>query len=58
MIEYNGEFPETDEEIRSLTGIGNYTAGAISAFAYGSGAGGGWKCITCKSTIFLVMKIS
>ena len=35
MIEYNGEFPNTYEEIRSLTGIGNYTAGAISAFAYG-----------------------
>ena len=35
MIEYNGEFPDTYEEIRSLTGIGNYTAGAISAFAYG-----------------------
>lgn len=35
MIDYNGEFPNTYEEIRNLTGIGNYTAGAISAFAYG-----------------------
>ena len=35
MVEYQGEFPDTYEEIRSLTGIGNYTAGAISAFAYG-----------------------
>lgn len=35
MVDYNGEFPDTYEEIRSLTGIGNYTAGAISAFAYG-----------------------
>lgn len=35
MLDYDGEFPSTYEEIRSLTGIGNYTAGAISAFAYG-----------------------
>lgn len=35
MIDYHGEFPDTYEEIRSLKGIGNYTAGAISAFAYG-----------------------
>ncbi len=35
MVDYHGRFPDTYEEIRSLTGIGNYTAGAISAFAYG-----------------------
>lgn len=35
MIDYNGEFPSTYEEIRGLTGIGNYTAGAISSFAFG-----------------------
>lgn len=35
MIDYHGHFPDTYEEIRSLKGIGNYTAGAISAFAYG-----------------------
>ncbi len=35
MIDYQGEFPDTYEEIRSLKGIGSYTAGAISAFAYG-----------------------
>ncbi len=35
MADYNGEFPNTYEEIRLLKGIGNYTAGAISAFAYG-----------------------
>lgn len=35
MIDYDGEFPKTFEEIRSLTGIGNYTAGAVSSFAYG-----------------------
>lgn len=35
MEEYGGEFPHTYEEIRSLTGIGNYTAGAISSFAFG-----------------------
>ena len=35
MIEYGGEFPSTYEEIRRLTGIGNYTAGAIASFAFG-----------------------
>ena len=35
MVDYQGHFPETYEEIRSLKGIGSYTAGAISAFAYG-----------------------
>lgn len=35
MIDYNGKFPNTYEEIRSLTGIGNYTAGAIASFAFG-----------------------
>ena len=35
MTDYGGRFPDTYEEIRSLKGIGNYTAGAISAFAYG-----------------------
>lgn len=34
MEEYGGHFPETYEEIRSLKGIGNYTAGAISSFVY------------------------
>lgn len=35
MVDFHGEFPHTYEEIRSLTGIGNYTAGAIASFAYG-----------------------
>lgn len=35
MADYGGEFPCTYEGIRSLKGIGNYTAGAIGAFAYG-----------------------
>ncbi len=35
MIDYHGEFPHTYEEIRNLTGIGNYTAGAIASFAFG-----------------------
>ena len=35
MEKYGGCFPETYEEIRSLKGIGNYTAGAISSFVYG-----------------------
>lgn len=35
MVDYHGKFPDTYEEIRSLAGIGNYTAGAVSALAYG-----------------------
>ena len=31
VIDYHGEFPDTYEEICSLTGIGSYTAGAISS---------------------------
>lgn len=32
---HQGAFPETYEEIRALTGIGNYTAGAVASFAFG-----------------------
>lgn len=35
MSDYHGEFPSEYEKIRSLTGIGDYTAGAISSFAFG-----------------------
>lgn len=35
MEEYGGEFPAKYELIRNLTGIGDYTAGAIGAFAFG-----------------------
>ena len=35
MDGFDGKFPGTYEEIRSLTGIGSYTAGAVSSFAYG-----------------------
>ena len=35
MVEHGGEFPCTFEDIRRLTGIGNYTAGAIGSFAFG-----------------------
>jgi A/G-specific adenine glycosylase len=31
---YNGAFPQTIKELRSLLGIGPYTAGAIMVFAY------------------------
>lgn len=34
MAEYNGKMPETLEEIRSLKGIGPYTAGAIGSIAF------------------------
>ena len=33
--EYKGEFPKSYDAILRLSGIGNYTAGAISSFAYG-----------------------
>jgi A/G-specific adenine glycosylase len=32
--EYNGKFPDTYEQIKSLPGIGPYTAAAISSFAF------------------------
>ena len=35
MKQFHGEFPDRYEDILSLTGIGNYTAGAISSFVYG-----------------------
>ncbi len=35
MVDYGGKFPENYDEILSLKGIGSYTAGAISAFAFG-----------------------
>lgn len=35
MEQYGGKFPETQEEILKLPGIGAYTAGAICSIAYG-----------------------
>ena len=35
MEDYGGIFPSEYEAIRNLTGIGNYTAGAIGSFAFG-----------------------
>ncbi len=35
MSEHGGVFPKDYEDIRSLMGIGNYTAGAIASFAFG-----------------------
>ena len=32
---FTGRFPDTEEELRSLPGIGPYTAGAIAAIAFG-----------------------
>jgi len=32
---YRGKTPKTMDELKSLPGVGNYTAAAISAFAYG-----------------------
>lgn len=35
MEEFGGKFPDNYDDIRSLQGIGNYTAGAVSSFVYG-----------------------
>ncbi len=35
MEEYGGVFPNTYESIRSLAGVGDYTAGAIASLAFG-----------------------
>lgn len=35
MEDHGGKFPVTYEGVRSLKGIGNYTAGAVVSFAYG-----------------------
>ncbi len=34
MEKFNGSFPTTYKEIRSLKGVGNYTAAAIASFAF------------------------
>ncbi|WP_156798479.1 A/G-specific adenine glycosylase [Ahrensia sp. R2A130] len=33
--DYNGRFPETEDELRKLPGIGDYTAASIAAIAFG-----------------------
>jgi A/G-specific adenine glycosylase len=35
VARFNGRFPETEAELRTLPGIGPYTAGAIAAIAFG-----------------------
>ncbi len=35
VIRFGGKFPETEPDLRSLPGIGPYTAGAIAAIAFG-----------------------
>ena len=35
MNDYNGVFPDTYEEIRTLKGVGEYTAAAIASIAFG-----------------------
>ena len=34
VTEFNGQFPSTYEAIRSLRGVGDYTAAAIASMAY------------------------
>ena len=36
VSEFNGNLPETEEELRRLPGIGRYTASAIACFAFGA----------------------
>ena len=38
MTEYGGTMPESAKELRKLSGIGDYTAGAIASIAYGQPA--------------------
>ena len=38
MAEFGGEMPKKAKELRSLTGIGDYTAGAIASIAFGEPA--------------------
>ena len=33
--QYNGEVPQTEQQLRALPGVGEYTAAAIACFAYG-----------------------
>jgi A/G-specific adenine glycosylase len=35
VLRYNGRFPDTEEELRELPGIGAYTAAAIASIAFG-----------------------
>ncbi|KDE59970.1 adenine glycosylase [Halostagnicola sp. A56] len=35
--EYDGEFPETPDELEELMGVGPYTANAVSSFAFDAG---------------------
>ncbi|MEG1431106.1 MAG: A/G-specific adenine glycosylase, partial [Oscillospiraceae bacterium] len=35
MTDFGGVFPQSYEEIRTLSGVGDYTAGAISSIAFG-----------------------
>ncbi|SFS55528.1 A/G-specific adenine glycosylase [Halostagnicola kamekurae] len=35
--EYDGEFPETPDELEELMGVGPYTANAVSSFAFNAG---------------------
>lgn len=39
MSEFDGEFPHTYADLRRLPGVGEYTAGAVVAFSFKSGAG-------------------
>lgn len=38
IVARGGEFPETEQELRTLPGIGPYTSGAIAAIAFGQKA--------------------
>ena len=35
LVEFGGKFPETVEALKTLSGVGSYTAGAIASIAFG-----------------------
>ncbi|WP_135824381.1 HhH-GPD family protein [Halorussus ruber] len=37
VSEYDGEFPDTPEELQNLMGVGPYTANAVASFAFNNG---------------------
>ena len=44
MTDFGGELPREAAKLRTLPGIGDYTAGAIASIAWRAGAGGGRQC--------------
>jgi A/G-specific adenine glycosylase len=44
VARFNGKFPKTFDELKTLPGIGDYTAAAIASISFGQSSGCcGWK---------------